>query len=84
MKMMPNLTELVALIKGSGEVASAVAHKLACSDLRVCLTETPSPQAVHRGTTLGALTTPAIPFFRISEYGLVNIRENRVVDLVVG
>jgi xanthine dehydrogenase accessory factor len=51
MKMMPNLTELVTLIKGGGEVASAVAHKLACSDLRVCLTETPFPQAVHCGTT---------------------------------
>ena len=48
---MPKLTELVVLTKGGGEVASAVAHKLACSGFRVCLTETPSPQAVHRGTT---------------------------------
>lgn len=51
MKTIPRLSELVILIKGGGEVASAVAHKLARSRLRVCLTETPLPQAVHRGTT---------------------------------
>jgi len=32
-------------------MASAVAHKLARSGFRVCLTELPSPQAVHRGTS---------------------------------
>ncbi len=48
---MSKLSKLVALIKGGGEAASAVAHRLACSGLRVCLTETPFPQAVHRGTT---------------------------------
>jgi xanthine dehydrogenase accessory factor len=43
--------ELVVLIKGGGEMASAVAHKLARSGFRVCLTEVPSPRAVHRGTS---------------------------------
>lgn len=43
--------ELAVLIKGGGEMASAVAHKLARSGFRVCLTELPSPQAIHRGTS---------------------------------
>jgi len=33
--------------------------------------------------TLDTLTTPAIPFLRITEYGLVDIRQNRFVDLIV-
>ena len=33
--------------------------------------------------TLAVLTTPAIPFLRICEHGLVNLRENRFVDLIV-
>ena len=45
------LTELMVLVKGGGEVGSAVAHKLALSGMRVCLTETRFPMAVHRGTT---------------------------------
>ena len=43
--------KLVVLIKGGGEIASAVAHKLARSGFGVYLTELPSPQAVHRGTS---------------------------------
>jgi xanthine dehydrogenase accessory factor len=43
--------DLVVLIKGGGEMGSAVAHKLARSGFRVCLTEVPSPRAVHRGTS---------------------------------
>jgi adenine deaminase len=33
--------------------------------------------------TLAVLTTPAIPFLRICEHGLVNLRDNRFVDLIV-
>ncbi len=33
--------------------------------------------------TLTALTTPAIPFLRICESGLVDIRENKVVSLIL-
>ena len=40
--------KLEVLIKGGGEVASAVTHKLVRSGFRVCLTELPSPKAVHR------------------------------------
>ena len=34
--------------------------------------------------TLSILSTPAIPFFRICEHGLVDLRQNRFVDLIVG
>lgn len=43
------LSELVVLIKGGGEVASAVAHRLFRSHFKVCLTEVPNPTSVSRG-----------------------------------
>jgi xanthine dehydrogenase accessory factor len=43
------LTRLVVLIRGGGEVASAVAHRLARAHFKVCLTEIPGPLAVSRG-----------------------------------
>lgn len=43
------LNERVVLIKGGGEVASAVAHKLYRSHFKVCLTEVSLPIAVSRG-----------------------------------
>ena len=46
-----NLNELVVLIKGGGEVASGVAHRLFHTHFRVCLTEISHPQAVSRGVT---------------------------------
>jgi xanthine dehydrogenase accessory factor len=47
--MSAELRRLVVLIKGGGEVASGVAHKLARARFRVCLTETAQPLAVSRG-----------------------------------
>ena len=47
--MSSGLTRLVILIKGGGEVASAVAHKLFRAHFRVCMTEIPRPIAVSRG-----------------------------------
>jgi xanthine dehydrogenase accessory factor len=47
--MSAKLSRLVVLIKGGGEVASGVAHKLARAHFRVCLTETSEPLAVSRG-----------------------------------
>ena len=35
-------------------------------------------------TTLSVLPSPAVPFLRICEQGLVNLRDNRLVDLIVG
>ena len=43
------LNERVVLIKGGGEVASGVAHKLYRSHFKICLTELPQPIAVSRG-----------------------------------
>jgi xanthine dehydrogenase accessory factor len=43
------LSKSVILIRGGGEIASAVAHKLAHARYRVCLTEISQPQAVSRG-----------------------------------
>ncbi len=42
-------TQPVVLIKGAGEVASGVAHRLFRSHFRVCMTEIHQPQAVSRG-----------------------------------
>ena len=47
--MSVELANLVVLIRGGGEVASGVAHKLARARFRVCLTETSQPLAVSRG-----------------------------------
>lgn len=47
--MNSGLSRLVILIKGGGEVASAVAHKLFRAHLLVCITEIPHPVAVSRG-----------------------------------
>jgi len=48
---MRKLSELIVLIKGGGEVASGVAHRLFRAHLKVCLTEIANPKAVSRGTT---------------------------------
>ena len=48
---MRKLSELIVLIKGGGEVASGIAHRLHLSHLRVCLTEIANPLAVSRGVT---------------------------------
>lgn len=48
---MRKLSELIVLIKGGGEVASGIAHRLHRSHFRVCLTELANPRAVSRGTT---------------------------------
>jgi xanthine dehydrogenase accessory factor len=40
--------DMVILIRGAGEMATGVAHRLACCHFKVCMTETPNPQAVRR------------------------------------
>ncbi len=49
-KTMRKLSELKVLIKGGGEIASGVAHKLHRAHFKVCLTEIPGALAVSRGT----------------------------------
>lgn len=48
MDLARKLSEIKVLIKGAGEMASAVAHRLARSNFRVCMTEISQPQAVTR------------------------------------
>ncbi|MDY6864119.1 MAG: selenium-dependent molybdenum cofactor biosynthesis protein YqeB [Thermodesulfobacteriota bacterium] len=45
---MNKLSDLKILIKGGGEQASGVAHRLFCSNFKVCITEIPNPKAVRR------------------------------------
>jgi xanthine dehydrogenase accessory factor len=45
------LKDLIILIKGGGEMASGVAHRLVRSGFRVCITELPEPLAVRRGVS---------------------------------
>ena len=42
------LTDLKVLIKGGGEQASGVAHRLFRSNFKICITEIPNPRAVRR------------------------------------
>ena len=42
------ISDLVILIRGGGEMATGVAHRLASCHFKVCMTETPNPQAVRR------------------------------------
>lgn len=44
-----DLKDSVVVIKGGGEVGTAVAHRLARSHFRVCITEVPSPTTLCRG-----------------------------------
>jgi xanthine dehydrogenase accessory factor len=49
--MVRKLSGLKVLIKGGGEVGSAIAHRLHRSHFRICITELADPLAVSRGTT---------------------------------
>lgn len=48
MRIHSSLTDLKVLIRGAGEQASGIAHRLFRSHLRVALTEIPEPLAVRR------------------------------------
>lgn len=48
---MRKLSELIVLVRGGGEVGSAVAHRLYRSHFRVCITEIASPLTISRGNS---------------------------------
>ena len=48
MKSKKSMNELVVLIRGAGEMASGVAHRLHQSHFKICMTEIPHPLAVRR------------------------------------
>jgi xanthine dehydrogenase accessory factor len=47
---MRKLSELIVLIRGGGEIGTAIAHRMVRSHFRVCITEIVEPLAVNRGT----------------------------------
>jgi xanthine dehydrogenase accessory factor len=42
------LNELVILVRGAGEMATGVSHRLASCHLKVCMTEGNNPLAIRR------------------------------------
>jgi xanthine dehydrogenase accessory factor len=48
---MRKLSELIVLIRGGGEVGSAIAYRLTRSHFRVCIAEIASPSAISRGVS---------------------------------
>jgi xanthine dehydrogenase accessory factor len=51
MRLHSSLTDLRVLIRGAGEQASGIAHRLWRSHLRVAMTEIPAPMAVRRAVS---------------------------------
>jgi xanthine dehydrogenase accessory factor len=45
--MNEKLNDLVIRIRGAGEMATGAAHRLASCHFKVCMAETPNPQAVR-------------------------------------
>ncbi len=45
------IRDLVVLIRGAGEMASGVAHRLYRSHFKICMVEIPNPLAVRRGVS---------------------------------
>lgn len=48
---MRKLNDLIILVRGGGEVGSAIAHRLNRSHFRVCITELANPETVNRGVS---------------------------------
>ena len=48
---MRKLNELIVLIKGGGEIGSAIAHRLVRCNIRVCITENSAPSEICRGAS---------------------------------
>jgi xanthine dehydrogenase accessory factor len=51
MKMKKSISELIVLIRGAGEMASGVAHRLHQSHFKICMIEISHPLAVRREVT---------------------------------
>ncbi len=46
---MRKINQLIVLVRGGDEIGSAAAHRLFCSNIRVCITETARPLSICRG-----------------------------------
>lgn len=68
------IDHLTVLIKGGGEMASGIAHRLAKCHFRVCMTEISQPRAVRRGVSFseaiyeGEKTVEGITAKHVSSY----------------
>jgi xanthine dehydrogenase accessory factor len=51
MKLKKSMAELIVLVRGAGEMASGVAHRLHQSHFKICMTEISHPLAVRREVT---------------------------------
>jgi xanthine dehydrogenase accessory factor len=47
---MRKLSELIILVRGGGEIGSAIAHRMFRSHFRVCITDIEFPSSINRGT----------------------------------
>jgi xanthine dehydrogenase accessory factor len=69
-----SIENIIVLIKGGGEIASGVAHRLSRCHFRVCMTEIPKPQAVRREVSFceavyeGEKTVEGITAKRVNSY----------------
>lgn len=73
MKTMRELSELIVLIKGGGEVASGIAIRLHRSHFNICLTEIAAPLAVSRGATFSEAVFDGIKTFEGVTAELVSV-----------
>jgi len=76
--MMKKLSELIVLIRGGGEVASAIAYRLHRSHFRVCLTEIANPVAVSRGTTFSEAVFEGIKIIEGVRVELVSVSPEEI------
>jgi xanthine dehydrogenase accessory factor len=56
MRSNKSMDEIVVLVRGAGEIASGVAHRLHRSHFRICMTEIPRPLAVRREVAFSEAT----------------------------
>ena len=75
---MKKLSELTVLIRGGGEVASAIAHRLHRSHFRVCLTEIANPLAVSRGTTFSEAIFDGVKVIKGVKAELVSVSPEEI------
>jgi xanthine dehydrogenase accessory factor len=74
---MGNLSDLVVLIRGAGEIGSGVAHRLYSSHFRICLTDIAQPQAVRREVSFceaahdGEKTVEGVTAMLVSSFGKI-------------
>jgi xanthine dehydrogenase accessory factor len=85
-----SIENIIVLIKGGGEIASGVAHRLSRCHFRVCMTEIPKPQAVRREVSFceavyeGEKTVEGITAKRVNSYDeVVEAWNSDLIPLII-